>query len=564
MRIPSYIQRSRHGIFFFRIVVPRALRENCDGRWEIKGSLRTRNQRDALRLARPLTLLAFSLFDRMAAGMKTKMPTVAEIEAKAKAGELRDLKTSHTITLANGEQHGYTIETDSNDPAEIAAFERMHVKKQAELDSVVQRYRERPVAVPDGMTDYQRRQDEEMARYRQELAESQNAKSRNTEAALAAPGKTVSASDPNNTVSARWLEYVAQQDGGDWTTSRSVKANKRMFKVFQDWRKKDGDLSAITRAEINRFIKYLNDEHMVQAGASKGKPGLGKRTVDNHTSVLNKFLTWAQNKEYYPEDRRLPTADQLLVKKKARTKASKFANPAHTIGQLQTLFDPKNFHPNEAHHFWPPLIALYTGARRREVAQLLLTDFFVRQGITAMSINILEDEDKSVKSAAAIRVIPVHPALLNLGLMEYLEGVKALKLGPEVFPGIGTNTDGEKGNAIGNFWRGHMKKLDLFSGRSPTFHSFRSTALQELKDNGVSFEMRCQLAGHEIDHVSEGYNPNPFTLSQLMKKGIPKLKYEGLDLSGLKYKRGQFDAANRISTKQRIRREARIASAKAG
>jgi integrase len=205
------------------------------------------------------------------------------------------------------------------------------------------------------------------------------------------------------------------------------------------------------------------------------------------------------------------------------------------------------------------LIALFTGARRREVAQLLLSDFYVKDGIQAMSINILEDEDKSVKSAAAIRVIPVHPELTNLGLLDYLQDVKTLGLGPEVFPGIGTNADGEKGNAVGNFWRNHMKKLGLFNSRSPTFHSFRSTALQELKDRGVEWEMRCQLAGHEIEHVSEGYNPNKFSLQRLMEDGIPKLRYEGLDLSGLKYRKGQFDLANRISTKARIRREAVIA-----
>jgi hypothetical protein len=47
-----------------------------------------------------------------------------------------------------------------------------------------------------------------------------------------------------------------------------------------------------------------------------------------------------------------------------------------------------------------------------------------------MSITILEDEDKSVKSAAAIRVIPVHPQLIELGLLDYLLDVKALGLGP--------------------------------------------------------------------------------------------------------------------------------------
>jgi integrase len=557
MRIPSYIQRSRHGIFFFRIVVPRALRESCDGRWEIKGSLHTRNQREALRMARPLTQLAFSLFDRMAAGMSTKMPTLAEIEAKARAGELRDLRSSQTITLPNGEQHGYTIQTDSNDPAELAAFAQLEKEKQVTLDKIARGYRERNIDVPDTMRDYQQAQRDELQRHNVELAASRSAivSSPKPNTAQADAGPKFS---PENTVSKLWLEHYAQMDGGEWSAPRTSKANQRMFDNFMYWWKTDGDVSLINRELINRYIKFLLTEKVVEAGANSGKKGLTPTTAGNFIGVLNNFLTWCQGKGPFPADRLLPTANQGLVTKKTKKRNAAKANPIHTIGQLQKLFDPKEFQPNEAHHFWPPLIALFTGARRREVAQLLLSDFFVKDGIYAMSINVLEDEDKSVKSAAAIRVIPVHPELIELGLPDYIKDVHALGLGPEVFPGIGVNVNGEKGNAIGNFWRGHMKKLGLFNARSPTFHSFRSTALQELKDRGVEWEMRCQLAGHEIDHVSEGYNPNKFSLKRLMEDGIPKLQYEGLDLTGLKYHEKRFDRANKISSKARIKREKSI------
>lgn len=202
---------------------------------------------------------------------------------------------------------------------------------------------------------------------------------------------------------------------------------------------------------------------------------------------------------------------------------------------------------------------MFTGARRREIAQLLIEDIEVVDGIAAISINILGDEDKSLKTRAAQRMIPIHPELLALGLLEYVDDVKALDLGPELFPAVGVNVNGEKGNALGQAWREHRKKLGLAEGRgSPTFHSFRPTALQVLKQNGVEFEMRCQLAGHEIDHVSVGYDPNPFSVQQLWERGIPKLTYPTLDLSPLKYKRGQFDAANRSGMVRARKSEAHI------
>lgn len=571
MRIPCYLKQSRHGIYFFRIVVPKTLREIFDGQWEIKRSLHTRNQREALRMARPLALQAYDIFERLGVRMSKAEPSIADILAKANKGELRDLRATQSVTLPNGEKHDYTIQTDSDSPAEIAAFERLEAKKQAELAATVARYQERPVEVPEAMLAYQREQAAEMARFKAELADRDRAMAQIAVRTLAVPVPPAAPAvaptpvtqtppfDPANRISVRWDEYFQQAAGSKWTTPRSIKGNKRKFELFMTCWGKDGDVSTIEREDINQFIRYLREDKEVEAGDRLGDDGLGHRSVDNHVDVVAGFLEWARNKGYYPDNKRLPTDGQRLFKKKARKKAAGLANPIHTIGQLQTLFDPKGFHPTEAHHFWPPLIALFTGARRREVAQLLLSDFYVKDGIQAMSINILEDEDKSVKSAAAIRVIPVHPELINLGLLDYLQDVKTLGLGPEVFPGIGTNADGEKGNAVGNFWRNHMKKLGLFNSRSPTFHSFRSTALQELKDRGVEWEMRCQLAGHEIEHVSEGYNPNKFSLQRLMEDGIPKLRYEGLDLSGLKYRKGQFDLANRISTKARIRREAVIA-----
>lgn len=50
------------------------------------------------------------------------------------------------------------------------------------------------------------------------------------------------------------------------------------------------------------------------------------RTVDNYTAVLNGFLMWAQEKSYFPDSRRLPTAGQAIVKKVARNRRKDKAN----------------------------------------------------------------------------------------------------------------------------------------------------------------------------------------------------------------------------------------------
>lgn len=561
MRIPTYIQRSRHGIYFFRIVVPRELRGRLNGQGEIKRSLRTRNLREAMRMARPLALRAYEIFDELGAGMskRTAEPSIESVLANQ--DEQRELKVSKTVVLPNGEQHSYTVET--NDPAELVIAERLIAQQDRQLHEKVKPYADQAPVSPELAA--HRQMEKALMQSHFDKLDAERATQVQTVAPVVqpmpAPAPAAPATNPDNILSKRWREYAKQKEGTDWSTSRTVKANQRMFLTFMDWWKQDGDVSSVNREAINQYINYLITDKVVEAGKRRGERGMDKRTADNHTMVLNKFLAWAQDKGYYPDERRLPTANQLLVKKKARKKAAAKSNPPYTLAQLQTLFDAEHYKPRQAHHFWPPLISLFTGARRREIAQLLLTDFFERDGIHAMSINILDDEDKEVKSEAAIRDIPIHPTLIELGLLDYLADAKAAKLGPEAFPGIGVNSDGEKGNAIGNFWGRYRTKRGITGGYNPTFHSFRATALKELKARGVKFEMRCQLAGHELDHVSTDYDPNKFPLSVLMEEGIPKLVYAGLDLTDLKYRRGQFDRANQIATAARIQRE-KIAAAK--
>ncbi len=384
MRIPTHIQRSRHGIYFFRIVVPRELRGRLNGQGEIKRSLRTRNLREAMRMARPLALRAYEIFDELGTGMskRTAEPSIESVLANQ--DKLRDLKVSETVVLPNGVQHSYTVETD--DPAELAIAERLVALQQRQLREKIKPYADKgPVSPEVEALRYHVREE-----LKQGLAalEAERTAQVQTVAPIVQPMPAPApATNPDDILSKRWREYAKQKDGTDWSTSRTVKANQRMFQTFMDWWKLDGEMSSVNREAINQYINYLITETVVEAGKRRGERGMDKRTVDNHTMVLNKFLAWAQDKGYYPDERRLPTANQLLVKKKARKKAAAKANPPYTLAQLQTLFDSEHYKPNHAHHFWPPLIALVTGARRREIAQLLLSDFFERDGIQAMSIN---------------------------------------------------------------------------------------------------------------------------------------------------------------------------------
>jgi integrase len=574
MRIPAHLQRSRHGLFYFRIVVPRALRKALDGRGEIKKSLGTRDLRVALRLARPLTINTYDLFAQLEAADVSgsgKPPTLADILANQE--NLRHLTASDEFRDAQGRVHRYTLtEDDTDNPAKLAAFERQVAKKEAQFAEL--RAKDE-VRVPEAMLEYQRKQKEEMDAYKAELAAERAREARTppaaTEAAEAQVQREPSSSglpaftpDPNNRASVRWAEYLALTSDVNWGGERTSPANERMWAEFMAWWARDDDIRFIDRPLINRFIVYLKTERQVEKGARKGEKGLGGRTVDNYTSVLNTFFTWAQEKEYYFQQLKLPTEGQTLVDKAARKAIAAKAHPPYAPNVVRRLFAADKYSKLKlAHHFWPPLIALFTGARRQEIAQLLLDDFDTHQGVAVMTITDLGDEtdSKSVKSAAARRTIPVHAELIKVGLLRYVEETKALGLGPELFPGISANGYGEKGNAIGQMWRRYKQAVNVPGATEPTFHSFRATAIAVLKKNEVPFDVRCYLVGHEFNHVSQNYDPTPPSFGTLVRDSA-KLVFEGLDLTPLVTEPNQFDASNRREAPKSARRSKQVARRK--
>jgi hypothetical protein len=72
-----------------------------------------------------------------------------------------------------------------------------------------------------------------------------------------------------------------------------------------------------------------------------------------------------------------------------------------------------------------PLLGLYTGARIEEMCSLYLEDFRIEHGIHVISIN--SNHDKKLKSKAAQRLIPVHPQLELLGLLDHVNQLKEKK-----------------------------------------------------------------------------------------------------------------------------------------
>lgn len=153
---------------------------------------------------------------------------------------------------------------------------------------------------------------------------------------------------------------------------------------------------------------------------------------------------------------------------------------------------------------WLVLLALYTGARIEELAQLDRQDVRQEAGVWFIHIRAEMATGRRVKNRASIRKVPLHSRLLELGFLDFArQGEGTGKL----FPLLSDKQDGGKrSNAFSQWWRRFLASLDLENGDRKHFHSFRHTFKREGRNSGqIAPELLDALQGHAQQGVSANY-----------------------------------------------------------
>ena len=119
---------------------------------------------------------------------------------------------------------------------------------------------------------------------------------------------------------------------------------------------------------------------------------------------------------------RNPVVDLVLPLEKAPSKQ----RDSYSTDQLQRLIDTMadlTASGKTVRHqlFWVTMSCLYSGARLNEIAQLSLVDIMIVDDIPCFNITTDGEIAKSLKNRSSCRVIPIHPTLIDLGLMRYYE-----------------------------------------------------------------------------------------------------------------------------------------------
>jgi integrase len=182
-------------------------------------------------------------------------------------------------------------------------------------------------------------------------------------------------------------------------------------------------------------------------------------------------------------------------------------------------------------YWWLPVIALWTGARLEEIAQLHHEDLMMdKDGIPF--VHIFDEGIRRVKTDSSIRDVPVHSALIRLG---FLDLFKPSKRGERIFPELlPTGRLKKFGDTYSSHFTDYRRKCGLYE-RLRDYHSFRRTFITMIRTKaGVDPLTVAAMAGHddewpELVRVKQTNDYTDYSIS-VLKDAIERLDYEGLGL----------------------------------
>lgn len=216
-------------------------------------------------------------------------------------------------------------------------------------------------------------------------------------------------------------------------------------------------------------------------------------TINNRLRKLTAFFNWCKANGYIEQN--------PLTGMKVMAGAAKEARLSLEPSDLDALLKHDALAHEARKHawrYWLPLLARFTGARLEELCQLHIDDITSYQGIPCIRVDDRHGDQK-LKNQSSRRVLPIHPKLLELGLLEYAESIRDRnhsRLFPDLVP-----TRGKLGHAPSKWFSRYKAKQGVSDPRK-TFHSFRHTFIDDLREAGVQDSLIKRMAGHEESSVT--------------------------------------------------------------
>jgi len=254
-------------------------------------------------------------------------------------------------------------------------------------------------------------------------------------------------------------------------------------------------------SNVGRFLNYAVDMERLDKNRLSSNPSMPSRKEQE------------QRSEEEEEDRVPFTTDELNK-------------------LMKSSWYEKNLKKNltkEQDRIYIPLLSLMTGMRLTEASQLYVNDILEENGIPYIRVDKVNPHQK-LKNRSSKRRIPIHPKLIELGFLKYVNSLKEQKI-DRVFHQLGVNKRGF-GKPFGgkfrnqNFRNEWLNEKELEEkGETKVFHCFRHNFLTDLEHYATQHKY-ASLAGHKMSNYKYVHPP----LDRLSEV-INTMTYDEIDFS---------------------------------
>ena len=332
---------------------------------------------------------------------------------------------------------------------------------------------------------------------------------------------------------------------------KEIESDKRIVEEFIEI-VGDIDFSTITKTEVSHYIdvqtklppnrkkspKYrdLSIKEVMKLKLSQ-KEIQTPQNINKRITKLSVFGNWGVRQGLLITN---PFSGmKFSVKKQPHTRQP------FTADELRKIFKPETYlkwtihfsHPyrkdrvsNHLPYYWIFLLGIFSGMRTNEMCQILLSQVKKEKGIWFIFIE--DSEETKVKTENAIRKVPVHPQLIDLGFVDYVTAQKKSKRG-RLFWELSEDRDGFASHVSRHYNQRFLPAVGVWKKYTKVLYCTRHTFINKLYSEMVDENVIKVLVGHEKEFTMKHYGGDPFTPERLLEE-ISKVSYSGINWKKLK------------------------------
>ena len=263
-------------------------------------------------------------------------------------------------------------------------------------------------------------------------------------------------------------------------------------------------------ARASKTIKFLPLAEQAAVAIRDGLPTLAPATVNSALSGLRAITEHVIDKikSITLEDNAAARAKFVPLSDTDNARLPFDEDDLRAIFRRPSIQDSTGI--SEETLFWFMLLAAYTGCRLEEIATLRPMNVRTEKGILFVAVepdraNVRSDQEeaeKSVKTGASIRDIPVHTLLLSAGFAELVERRRS-EGAAWLFPDLKPNSMGKRGYRVSRLFARYLEELGI-TDQEKVFHSFRHTVRRNLRGR-ANEEIIDLICGHSDGKIGRRY-----------------------------------------------------------